>query len=263
MKNATAARDMDIQAAAELIWTQARSGVYFPPALHSRLSLADGLRVQLAVRDRKIAGGGKQTGWKVGLTSKRARERYGIDARPFGHIMAADTYATGATVPISRARHPGLEPELCFTIGETLRGPGVTPAQARAAVAAVSAAFELVEDRAQGIADFALDVADNLSQWGLVMGESLSPLPATLDLGDTRMECRCGEELIAQAVGDNNQIDDHFLSLSLLANTLADCGEALEAGMRVITGSFSNHDVVPGQSWRARFSDIGGVSVRF
>jgi 2-keto-4-pentenoate hydratase len=254
---------MNIQEAAELIWTEAQGGAYFPPALRGRLTLADALRVQLGVRDRKIAGGGKQAGWKVGLTSARARKRYGTDARPFGHIMAADTYAAGTLVPISRALNAGLEPELCFIIGKTLSGPGVTPAQVRAAVAGASAAFELVEDRAQGIADFALNVADNLSQWGLVIGETLSPLPAGLDLSSVRMECRCREDLVAQAIGDNNQIDDHFLSLSILANTLADCGETLEAGMRVITGSFSNHDVTAGQSWRAQFSNIGAVSVRF
>lgn len=254
---------MIIQQAADLIFTQAQHGRYFPAALHARLTLAEALRVQLAVRDRKVAAGDRQAGWKVGLTSERARRRYGTDARPFGHIMAADVYPAGASVSIARAHKPGLEPELCFTLGATLRGPGVTPAQARAAVAGVSAAFELVEDRARGVADFPLNVADNLSQWGLVLGETLSPVPERLALDRVRMECRCGEQVVAQALGDAGQIDDHFLSLSILANTLADCDEALEAGMRVITGSFSNHDVAVGQSWQADFSGIGAVSVRF
>lgn len=254
---------MNVEEAAELIWTEARHGRYFPPALRGRLALTDALRVQLAVRDRKIAAGGKQLGWKVGVTSARARKRYGTEARPFGHIMAADTYAAGATVPGARALDLGLEPELCFTIGTTVRGPGVTPAQMRAAVAAVGAAFELVEDRARGVTDFPLNVADNLSQWGLVIGETRSPLPDGLDLGSVRMECRRDEQLVAQVVGDDGQIDDHFLSLSILANTLAEYGQALEGGMRVITGSFSNHDVATDQVWRAEFAGIGAVSARF
>lgn len=253
---------MIIVEAADLIVAEARRHRYFPHALRGRLTLADALRVQLAVRDRKMAGGDRQAGWKVGLTSQRARKRYGTDARPFGHIMAADVYASGA-VPIAGAQNPGLEPELCFTIGATLRGPGVTPAKARAAVAGVSAAFELVEDRAQAIEDFPLNVADNLSQWGLVLGETLSPLPDGFALDDVRMECHCGPQLVAQAIGDGNQIDDHFLSLSILANTLTDYGEVLEAGMRVITGSFSNHHVSVGESWRAAFYGVGAVSVQF
>lgn len=254
---------MDLQQASELIWSEARAGRFFPETLRGRLTLADALRVQLGVRDRKLAAGGRQAGWKVGLTSARVRRRYGTDARPFGHIMAADVYPSGATVALARFPHAAIEPELCFTVGTTLRGPGVTPAQARAAVAAVNAAFELNQNRAQGISDFPLNVADNLSQWGLVTGDTLSPLPADLDLARVSMACRCGGEVIAQAVGDGEHIDDHFLSLAILANMLADHGEALEAKMRVITGSFSKHDVARGQAWHARFSGIGEVAVRF
>ncbi|BAU49088.1 2-keto-4-pentenoate hydratase [Sulfurifustis variabilis] len=254
---------MDLQQASELIWSESRSGRFFPEALRGRLSLAEGLRVQLGVRDRKLASGGRQAGWKVGLTSERVRRRYGTDARPFGHIMAADVYPSGATVPLARFPHAAIEPELCFTIGTTLRGPGVTPAQARAAVSAAGAAFELNQNRAQGVADFPLNVADNLSQWGLVTGETLAPPPAGFDFSRVSMECRRDGAVVAQALGDAGHIDDHFLSLSILANMLAEHGEALEAGMRVITGSFSKHDVTAAGAWRARFSGVGEVSVRF
>lgn len=254
---------MDIERASELIWTEARAGRYFPEPLRGRLTLAEALAVQLRVRDRKRAAGAAQAGWKVGLTSGRVRRRYGTDARPFGHIMAPDVYASDATIALARFPHAAIEPELCFTIGTALRGPGVTPGQARAAVAGVCAAFELNQNRAQGIADFPLNVADNLSQWGLVVGETLSPVPAQLDFAAVSMTCLCDEAPVAEATGDPGHIDDHFLSLALLANLLADHGETLEAGMRVITGSFSKHDVGPGQAWRARFSNIGEVRVRF
>ncbi len=254
---------MDIQQAAELLCAEAQAGRYFPEALRGRLTLAEALRVQLAVRDRKIAAGDRQAGWKVGLTSERVRQRYGMSARPFGHIMAADIYQSRSSIPMARFRFAAVEPELCFTIGTSIRGPGITPARARAAVAAVSAAFELNQNRAQGVADFPLNVADDLSQWGLVIGDTRSPLAPGLDLAAVTMECRCGAKVVARAVGDANTIDDHFLSLSILANTLAEYGEALEAGMRVITGSFSKHDVAAGEVWRASFSGIGEVSVRF
>ena len=80
---------MDPQQAGALIYDEAQAGRWFPDALQGALTLEQALRAQLAVRDRKVAAGGRQGGWKIGLTSGRVRARFGTDARPFGHIMAA------------------------------------------------------------------------------------------------------------------------------------------------------------------------------
>ena len=48
-----------------------------------------------------------------------------------------------------------------------------------------------------------------------------------------------------------------------LANTLAEYGESLAAGMRVITGSFSKVDLRAGERWEAEFAGIGTVRVAF
>ncbi len=254
---------MDPQQAGDLIFNEARAGRWFPPALRGRLTLEQALRAQLAVRQRKAAINGPQGGWKVGLTSERVRKRYGTDARPFGHIMADDIYESGATVPLLRFPNASLEPELCFTVGATLRGPGVTPAQARKAIAAVSAGFELNQGRAGGVKDFPLTVADNLSQWGIVVGETLQPIPASLELAKIKVTLRRGKAVVSETGGGPETIDDHFLSLSILANTLAAYGEVLAAGMRVITGSFAKVDVAAGQTWAAEFAGIGAVKVKF
>ena len=254
---------MDPQQVGDLIFNEARMGRWFPEALRGRLTLDEALRAQLAVRNRKVGMGGRQGGWKIGLTSGRVRKRYGTDARPFGHIMADDIYESGATVPLRRFPHASLEPELCFTIGETLRGPGITPAQVRKATAAVSPGFELNQGRAQGVKDFPLTVADNLSQWGIVAGSPLQPIPATLDLARLKVTLRRGGEVVAETLGGPETIDDHFLSLSILVNTLAVYGEVLASGMRVITGSFAKVDVAAGQTWTADFAGIGEVQVSF
>jgi 2-keto-4-pentenoate hydratase len=261
--NADAERAMNPEQAGELIFAEAQAGRWFPQALRGQLTLEQALRAQLGVRDRKLASGGKQGGWKIGLTSERVRKRYGTDARPFGHILAASVHSSGAVVPMAGFPHAAIEPELCFTIGETLRGPGVTPQQARAATAAVSAGFELNQNRAQGVTDFPLTVADNLSQWGIVVGDSLQPIPPDLDLARVKVVFRKGDQVVAETVGGPETIDDHFLSLSILANTLGEYGETLAAGMRVITGSFAKVDVAAGETWTAEFSGIGTVRVHF
>lgn len=254
---------MDPQDAGELIYLEAQQGRWFPEPLLGELDLDGALKAQLYVRDRKLAAGARQGGWKIGLTSERVRKRFGTDARPFGHILAGDLYASGATVPLADFPHAALEPELCFTIGETVRGPGITPERIRKATAAVSAGFELNQGRAQGVQDFPLTVADNLSQWGIVTGDTLQPIPPDLDLSRITVTFRKGAEVVAETAGGPETIDDHFLSLSILANTLAEYGEVLAAGMRVITGSFAKVDVAAGETWSATFSGIGDVTVSF
>ncbi len=257
---------MDIAESADLLWNEAREGRWFPVALRGRLTLDEALQVQLAVRNRKVAAGGGnavQAGWKVGLTSRRVRDRHGTDARPFGHIMAGDVYSSGAEIPLAEFPGASIEPELCFLFGQRLAGPGATPAAARAAVAGVAAGFELNQNRAQGVGDFPLTVADNLSQWGLMTGDQLAPLPPEVDLAALEVVLRRDGGEVSRALGNADTIDDHFLSLSILANTLAGYGEAVEAGSRVITGSFAKFEVAAGEHWEAFFSGIGSISVSF
>lgn len=252
---------MQPEQAAELIWSEAHHDRWFPESLQGALTLEEALQTQLHVRNRK-QDSGPQGGWKVGLTSERVRARYGTDARPFGHIMAKDVYTSGSVISLANFSPAAIEPELCFTLGETLKGPDITPERVRAAVSAVSPAFELNQNRTGGVKDFPLTVADNLSQWGLVVGPALSPLPSDFDFTTMQVVLRRGDEEIARA-GGPEVIDDHFLSLSILANTLAEHGEVLGEGMRVITGSYAKVDVTPGESWHAEFSGVGSVAIEF
>ncbi|MCZ6472849.1 MAG: hypothetical protein O7A08_14840 [SAR324 cluster bacterium] len=253
---------MSIDEAVQLIWEEGRQGRYMPESLRGKLNFDEGLRVQLGVLERQKESGERLAGWKIGLTSERVRKRYGTDQQPFGHIMAHRVFDSGGEVPWGEIMNCGIEPELCWTIGETLRGPGITRDQARAAVAGVCAGFEINEGRSAGSDDFPLAIADNMSQWGIVCGEGLTPVPGDFDFDALAVEMRLGDEVKASAVG-RDVIDDHFRSLSVLANKLGEYGRPLEAGQRVITGSFAKFDVTQGQTWRAEFAGIGEVRMSF
>lgn len=253
---------MNIDDAVQALWSSTQAGGPFPEGLKSGLTLAEALSIQLAMLERRKAAGEKQAGWKVGLTSPAVRAKYGSEERPFGHIMAHRVLDAGASVPVGEIPQCGVEAELCFTMGETLRGPGVDAARAWGAVAAVSPAFEVLEKRGGGGAGFTLAVADNLSHWGIVVGGAVAPVPEGAALAEVTMQMRRNGEPQANVVGAE-VIDDHFLSLSLLANRLAEHGLALEEGQRVITGSYTKHDPAAGEQWEAEFSGIGKVSVAF
>lgn len=221
----------------------------------------EALQLQLDVLDTLLASGEKLAGWKVGLTSERVRERLGREDRPFGYLLASGVHASGAQVELGAvAPAAGVEPELCFEMGETLPGSNVTPEQARAAVAQVNAGMEINAFRSAG-SSFESLVADDLAQWGIVVGSGGPITPAFSSAAvDSVMTCDGQEK--ATAIGAE-VIDDHFLSLSILANTLGRFGRRLEAGQRVITGSFSAHKVKAPGHWHARFSGVGEVEIHF
>lgn len=252
---------MDIDAAARLILEGIDEGRYYPKSLQGTLDFDNALSVQLRVLDLRLARGEQQAGWKIGLTAATVRAGFGTEKQPFGYLMAEGVHDSGSPVALaSMAAGCGLEPELCWTLGEDLAGPGATPEQARRAVTATCAGMEINERRAGGVNDFGLAIADNLTQWGIVVGDCVSPVPEDFDSDSLAVTMRRDGEVQADVVGAD-VIDDHFVSLATLANVLAAHGRRLREGQRVITGSFSKHDVSSPGTWEARFSGIGRCTI--
>lgn len=253
---------METEEAADLIYACYRRGDPPPDVLRDTLDFSGALAVQLALLARHEANGERLGGWKIGLTSARVRERFGSDDQPFGFLLASRFHRAGDTFPLASLPHgAGIECELCFSLEEPLQGPGATPEKARLAVGALSAGMEINDLRSKG-ADFPLVVADGLAQGGVVVGDTLRPLPDDFSSDAVRATMVCGDEVMADVLGAE-VIDDHFRSLAVLANTLAPFERRVEAGDRVITGSFSNHPVKGASSWRAEFSGVGRVAIRF
>ena len=237
---------MNVNEAADCIWEGYRRGRYFPPELVGKLSFDEALRVQLDILERRLARGERLAGWKIGLTSATVRAHFGTDRQPFGYIIESGVIPSPGEVALDDlAVGCGVEPELCVTMGSDLRGPGVTAGDARAAVASLAPGMEINQKRSGGVIDFDLSVADNLTQWGIVQGPP-SPVTDDFDSDSLRVTMSCNGEVRADVVG-RDVIDDHFVSVATLANVLGAYGLRLEAGQRLITGSFSKHDVSRGR----------------
>jgi 2-keto-4-pentenoate hydratase len=224
-----------------------------------QLGMEEALAVQLDVLGRFQAAGERHGGWKVGLTSGNARDRMGKDFRPFGYVLQSRILQSGATAPVAKILNCSVEPELCLLIGSPLRGDTVEVAAAKAAVRAVAPAFEINERRVRPNAGPALLVADGLAQWGIVVGPEV---PARDGLVETTVAFYRDEQLL-ETKTPGATMDDPYLSLSRLCRLLHQYGLGLEPGQPVITGSFCNHVVSGPGTYRAVFSGIGEVSVRF
>jgi 2-keto-4-pentenoate hydratase len=258
----TEAAGAELAALTGRLWEARQKGDHSPAWLNGALDLDGALAVQLGLLARKVAAGERLAGWKVGLTSERARKALGVDARPFGHLLASRVFPTGAALRAAEIAHPSIEPELCFTIGRRVAGAEPSRAEVAGALARVSAGFEINERRAGSARpDFCAMVTDCLTQWGIVEGQGVEP-GAAPDLGGVRCALFRDGAVVYQGVS-RDELDDHLESLRRLVAALAAHGLALEPGQKVITGAFARFDAAAGQSWRAVYDGIGAVEVSF
>jgi 2-keto-4-pentenoate hydratase len=223
------------------------------------------LELQLAVADRFIAAGDEIGGWKIGLTSASSRDLMGDGVRPFGYVLGSRILRSDAEIPLKKVFRCAIEPELCLIMGSALHGK-VDSREAKSAVRSVAAAFEINELRVGGHeADRTALVADGLVNWGIVVGSEIPVEEFDDGISGVSVELTRDGAIVARAkAGDDLEIDDPFLSLSRLSTLLDEHGCGLEAGQPVITGKFAGPLPVAGSgSWKATFSRIGEVSVRF
>lgn len=239
----------------------ADNGGHWPDEVAEPVDLDDGLRVQLEVLERHIAGGDRLRGWKVALTAGAGRDMMGPDFRPFGYLLDSRVLPSGASVARPSLGVARVEAELCLVIGEPPMGPQVTPEQAREAVREVAPAFEINEIRFPGGASHPVMIADNLGGWGAVLGTEVA-VPDH-DLTTTRVDVWRDEQPVAFPASDL-ELEDPFLSLARLARLLHEHGHSLRPGDVVITGALWYADV-PDEpvSYRARFAEVGEVTLDF
>jgi 2-keto-4-pentenoate hydratase len=150
---------------------------------------------------------------------------------------------------------------LCLTIGDTLRGPGIGYAQARRAITEVAPSLEVIETRGDFAADLPLTMADNAQQKAFVTGVA-QPL-GQRDLAAVRVSVYIDDRLHDEASG-MAVMGDPVNSIVWLANKLAEFGYALEAGQRVISGSFTRQYRLDGPARvRSVFEPFGAVQAEF
>ncbi len=220
------------------------------------LSLAQGQHHQLALLDRWLAQGEALGGWKIGMTSGANRNSMGDGVRPFGFILASRILTSGDRLSVATLHRGQVENELCFLIGGEL-GAGATAADAYHAVEAALPAFEINQKRLPAGATAGLRVADDLSNWGIVIGDLATAPQRLQDLTVTLSDT----EKAIEVVQSDGHIDDHYESLAILANTLAQYGHSLKPGQYVITGAYGKTAFAPG-TYTGHFDQgIGSVTV--
>ncbi|MGH7401770.1 MAG: 2-keto-4-pentenoate hydratase [Candidatus Rokuibacteriota bacterium] len=253
---------MSIEQAIDAFWDCACRHTAPPPQWMNRLSREDAYRVQLGVLARHAQAGERQAGWKVGLTSKAMQIQQKVHEPVLGFLLASGEKPSGTRFPFADLINPGFENELCLTVGRTLRGPGVSDAQAQAALSAMAPAFEIIEKRGDFSADLNVSLADNAQQRAYVTGAPV-PVPPGFDLATVTLELGVNGAVAERAAGAE-VLGTPAASVAWLANKLAELGLALEAGMKVMSGSFTRqYPLSRGDRIEASFVPVGPVRAEF
>ncbi|TGA89744.1 2-keto-4-pentenoate hydratase [Streptomyces sp. MZ04] len=222
----------------------------------------DAYEIQLINIQRRITGGARVNGHKVGLSSPVMQRMMGVDEPDYGHLLDDMELAESRPVPIARYCAPRVEAEVGFVLGDDLPGDGCTVADVLAATERVVPALELIDSR---IADWRITIADtiadNASSAGYVIGEGRDP--RDLDLRAVEARLTSGGELLAEGRSDA-VLGDPAASVAWLARTVARFGVPLRKGHVVLPGSCTRAvDVEAGRTYTAEFTGLGSVSLSF
>jgi 2-keto-4-pentenoate hydratase len=237
-----------------------------PPltATHPAMSVDDAYAIQLAQVTAWTSGGAVVKGHKVGLTSAAMQEQLGVDQPDFGVLLEDMFLPEGAVADITRFLQPRAEPEIGFVLGRRLAGPGVSVAEAVAAIDFVLPALEIIDSR---IADWKITlpdtIADNASSGGLVLG-SRPVRPENVDLSLTGCLLYRNGRLADTGAGGAVLGGSPVNALVWLANVLGERGVALEAGHVILPGSVTAAiPINPGDTISATFDRVGTVGITF
>lgn len=225
-------------------------------------TIADAYAVQQVNLQRRLADGARLVGRKIGLTSAPMQTLLGVDEPDYGYILD-DMVIDGPDVDTSRFCSPRVEPEVAFLLRDSLRGPGVTADDVRAATQAVAVALEIVDSR---ITDWRLTladtVADNASSGAVAIGRWV-PYTDGLDLPAAAASLHINHAEIDTGTGAA-VMGDPAAAVAWLANALADYDTELSAAQFVMSGSFTSAAFVrPGDVVAAAISGLGAVALSF
>lgn len=265
MTSASTIASAGVHAAAERLRQAQETRTPCPPVrdLLPDASVATGYAVQDLLTRARVEAGGRIVGRKIGLTSPAVQAQLGVDQPDFGVLY--DDMACRQYEPISHDRllQPRIEAEVAFVLAADLDGD-VDVAAARAAVAEVVPALEIVDSRVAGWDITIVDtIADNASSGLYVLGEPTGPL-GERDLTAVQMTMTGAGGTVVSTGSGAACLGDPVAALVWLARTAAALGAPLRAGDLVLSGALGPMvPVAPGAGFTAELSGLGTVRASF
>ena len=233
-----------------------------PSATLPDLDVEGGYAIQRALVERRLAAGESAIGWKIGMAS--AVGRTAASPGPiYGRLLSGMLVEDGGTIERARLHGPHAEAEIAVVLARSLRGPGVTVADVRAAAAGVRPAIEVFATRLDAEAPGVPDIRGRqLELRALRAGRpghaARRPRPAGSSAWSSRAATR------SRAPARAAQVGDPLAQVAWLANAAGARGDELRAGDVILTGALAGaHPAEAGDVFTAELDRLGSVSVAF
>lgn len=240
---------------------QLRSGIE-PIAEEINRSLECAYSIQEANVAFWRAGGRKQVGWKIGLTSEAARTQMDATEPMFGALFADMEIEAGCAIPTDRLIEPKIEPEIAVVLKGDISEPDPSRSSILNAIDYALPAFEVVDCRSREWAITGIDaIADNALASGFVLGERRWTMDHD-DLADIEVAVTVNGMEAGAGVGANC-LEHPLVAVQWLARKLHERDRQLSTGDVVLTGSLCPMiKISPGDVVSARFSQNDALIVQ-
>jgi len=212
---------------------------------------------------RRLAGGARLIGRKIGLTAASVQKQLGVDQPDYGMLFADMEVPDGGCAPPGRLLQPRAEAEIAFVLGRDLEREETSSTELLRAVEYALCAIEIVDSRIENwdirIAD---TIADNASSGLFVLGRR--PVHVTdLDLALCGMVARKNGAIVSLGVGA--ACLGHPLDAMLwLAKAMKRVGRPLKAGDVVLSGALGPMvSIAAGDIFSVEIQGLGGASLSF
>ena len=225
------------------------------------LSAETAYQIQDEVLRRRLVGGARVIGIKLGLTALKKQQQMNVTSPLTGWLTDEMVLPLGKPLPHQQLIHPRVEPEIVFVMGSRLEGPGVSAADALTAVDAVLCGLEVIDSRYRSFRFTLPDViADNASA-AYFITSSQRLAANSIDLSLETCELAMDGETLAQGTG----ADVHggpAEALAFAANSLGRRGNAIEPGWVVLTGGITAAIAAQfGSRIEATFPNLGSIGL--
>jgi 2-keto-4-pentenoate hydratase len=226
-------------------------------------TLDNAYAVQRVNEARRVQGGDRVVGRKIGLTAVSVQKQLGVDQPDYGALWRSTAWGDGAEIPLARFIKPKVEAEVAIVLEHDVTAADATLADLLRATAYALPALEIVDSRIAGWDIKLFDtIADNASAAGFVLGAD-PRRPDQLNLRSARMSLAQDGNVASQ--GHGSECMGHPLNAAVwLARQLAALGSPLRAGDIVLTGALGPMVAITGpSSFEAHIDGLGGVAARF